>query len=636
MNENFQNELLHDRINTYTQSVLPPQLVLNSEKTQTINPIYKEIKYSPNTGNSYTNGNIIRFLLNSTGFIDPYGTYLSFNIKNPNPYPLKFDNSAHSLISSIVISTNGVVLEEINDYDVVMSYLNDSTFGIKERKLCKDLCFGYNEDYDTIASNEKILYPENILTSTVVPTFNVQSRIETNFDSYLNRCHVNHAIDNSIMNQDEDIITKNGVVYTWYPQSEISIQLPLMSNIFGFGLSLQNYKWFPLELFPNLEFTIKLNEAALYIPLPCEIEYMRLNLLVKPNDNSLVKEDIESWGLSGNNLEPRNDGLTGNANAMNEAKILNYNQCLDLYNHYSGKKRKYEIYNVHLCTTQIYFDSQLLQVIRSNVYSNGLILETQMYNSFQHKIFKDRPENTYVLNVPRKSIRNITTLFLNREYENNPLYRKLNRYSRGIIKFQVKIGDNAYPVQPLIGFAGDTIGKDCCSTNKAFFDSWKKVYSKLMYSSIAETVITQENFASDVTKADILKRHKQNNITDFDSYKEAIILNEYTKIRNYGNIGAAALGDNNYIILQKKPYKYNKEIVGRALFTVSLDSIPMSGNLYKSGVDTRFTKPILIEIDQSSGYSELVNNYTQYLQYVILEFDYTLKVSNTGMILRDF
>ena len=37
----------------------------------------------------------------------------AFDIENKSDRPLQFDNSAHSLISSIVISTNGNVIEEI-------------------------------------------------------------------------------------------------------------------------------------------------------------------------------------------------------------------------------------------------------------------------------------------------------------------------------------------------------------------------------------------------------------------------------------------------------------------------------------------------------------------------------------------
>ena len=145
INENIQHEMFLDRPLTSQIPMLPPQLTFNNEKINSITPYIKEIKYSPNTGLVYNNNQTIKFLINSTGFIDPYGTYLAFDIENTSDRPLQFDNSAHSLISSLIISSNGNVIEEITDYDVVNSVIFDSTLNSDMRKLYKDVCFGTNE-----------------------------------------------------------------------------------------------------------------------------------------------------------------------------------------------------------------------------------------------------------------------------------------------------------------------------------------------------------------------------------------------------------------------------------------------------------------------------------------------------------
>ena len=43
------------------------------------------------------------------------------------------------------------------------------------------------------------------------------------------------------------------------------------------------------------------------------------------------------------------------------------------------------------------------------------------------------------------------TLFLNKNYERFPLCRKLKRYSRGISRMHVKIGEDYYPFNAIEG-----------------------------------------------------------------------------------------------------------------------------------------------------------------------------------------
>ena len=82
------------------------------------------------------------------------------------------------------------------------------------------------------------------------------------------------------------------------------------------------------------------------------------------------------------------------------------------------------------------------------------------------------------------------------------------------------------------------------------------------------------------------------------------------------------------------PHRWGSELVGRSIFSVSLDQIPMSGNLYKSGVDTRFTKPILLELTQDNEIENIVDSV--YVQYVFIEFDYTIKIGFNGFITKEF
>lgn len=73
INENIQHDMFLDRPLTNNIPILPPQLTFNNEKITSITPYIKELKYSPNTGLIYKSNQTIKFLLNSTGFLDPYG-----------------------------------------------------------------------------------------------------------------------------------------------------------------------------------------------------------------------------------------------------------------------------------------------------------------------------------------------------------------------------------------------------------------------------------------------------------------------------------------------------------------------------------------------------------------------------------
>jgi hypothetical protein len=595
LNENNQHEMFLDRPLTNSVPILPPQLTFNSEKLTSITPYIKEIRYSPNTGLSYNYNQTMKFLLNSTGFIDPYGTYLCFDIENKSNRPLQFDNSAHSLISSIIISTNGNVIEEINDYDVISSIIFDSTFNSDSRKLYSDLCFGSSSHLGGEGTGEPILYDSN--------TANFNENIAGDNNSNLIKRIWKASIKslekpNNIMS---GTIVKNGKIMRWEPKTKIRIMLPLMSNILGFGLSLQNYKWIPLEIFPNLEFSIKLNEYALFSPFP-----------INPNlFGTLLDGDMDGERKGRDN------------NGDNDLKRTQINSFLA---DDSVKNRRYELSNTQLITTQLFFDSSLLYQIKEMVYKSGFVLETQLMQSFQQKYFRSSPENTYVLNVPRKSIRSVMSIFLNRNYEKHTICRKLKRYSRGIIKLQVKVGEDCYPYNPI---EGNSSNNYCVSNNTSFLKSWEKVFYKTN-SNYGDSIINKFNYAIDCHWSDMIATAYENN---------NIIPNLQLGFGYYPSIQDESVGNNE--VFETSPYQhgsYMTEIIGRAIFSVSLDQLPMSGNLYKSGVDTRFTKPILIEFTQ---HQDFTNNYehvgnNQFIQYVILEYDYTLKVGNNGFIIKDF
>lgn len=626
INENIQHEMFLDRPLTSSVPILPPQLTFNSEKITSITPYIKEIRYSPNTGLEYNNNQTMKFLVNSTGFIDPYGTYLSFEIENTSDRPLQFDNSAHSLISSLVISSNGNVIEEITDYDVIQSIIFDSSLNDGMRKMYKDVCFGSNDRLGSEGTREPILYDNGTVNSILNGGNGGNNLIKHVWRDAIVGGRDNDMLDPlngrfllpSILEQ----IVEDGKIKRWEPKTSIRIMLPLMSNIFGFGLSLQNYKWIPLEIFPNLEFSITLNPHALFSPFPVELDDI--------TGGTFPRVIVGGGGNPGDPPAQRN-------------RI--YERIVSLVG--EGGNRMYKVKNTQFVTTQLFFDSSILTYIRDLALKSGFTLETQLMQSFQQKYFTDSPDNTYVLNVPRKSIRSLMTVFLNRNYENFTCCRKLKRYSRGITRLQVKIGEDLYPYNPIEGNASNNFG---VQNNDSFINSWEKVFYKTGQ-NFGDSIINHFNFALDRHWSDMIVKVVKTpammpaNLDGVTADELKSIINELR-----GNLGAIKQirqitqnnnnfafdgGNDNWKDYPSGRISYNNEVVGRAIFAVSLDQIPMSGNIYKSGVDTRFTKPILLAMEQKQGF---INNFvtTQFVQYVVLEFDYTIKIGFNGFITKDF
>ncbi len=74
---------------------------------------------------------MIKFLLSGNGCIDPYSTYFQFvvEIDDLKTGELRWlDRSAHSFITRMIIRSQGVELERIENYDVIAAMINDMIY----------------------------------------------------------------------------------------------------------------------------------------------------------------------------------------------------------------------------------------------------------------------------------------------------------------------------------------------------------------------------------------------------------------------------------------------------------------------------------------------------------------------------
>ena len=81
--------------------------------------------------NGAKGGDLIKFLLSGNGFLDPYSTYFQFTVTvdDLGANEIRFlDRSAHSFINRLVIRSQGVEIERIENYDVAAAMINDMIY----------------------------------------------------------------------------------------------------------------------------------------------------------------------------------------------------------------------------------------------------------------------------------------------------------------------------------------------------------------------------------------------------------------------------------------------------------------------------------------------------------------------------
>lgn len=80
-------------------------------------------------------GTVAVFEINSLDFLDPYSLFLAFTVKNLSNTFIQLDSSAHSIIQKIVVKykKTGELLEQIEDYDMLMSLTHNLTLTQKDR-----------------------------------------------------------------------------------------------------------------------------------------------------------------------------------------------------------------------------------------------------------------------------------------------------------------------------------------------------------------------------------------------------------------------------------------------------------------------------------------------------------------------
>lgn len=118
---------------------MPNSLNYTDIKPESIENEIKLVRFTPTSNiTGARGGDVVKFMLSGNGFLDPYSTYLRFDVSCPDLQAgeVRFlDRSAHSFISRIVIRSQGVEIERIENYDVIAAMINDMIYSPEQNMI---------------------------------------------------------------------------------------------------------------------------------------------------------------------------------------------------------------------------------------------------------------------------------------------------------------------------------------------------------------------------------------------------------------------------------------------------------------------------------------------------------------------
>lgn len=126
-----------DRIGERLNDRIPERLKYNNFVPPGLTARVVQMRYQPSTaGPTIQPGDQVRYLINQSGYWDPYKTMINAEIdfSGLDDWVIaQIDGSAHSIFRSLVINCRGKELERIMEYDVLAEMLHDMQVPIHKR-----------------------------------------------------------------------------------------------------------------------------------------------------------------------------------------------------------------------------------------------------------------------------------------------------------------------------------------------------------------------------------------------------------------------------------------------------------------------------------------------------------------------
>lgn len=549
---------------------------------------------------SLPNTDMVRFIINSNGYWDPYSSYLRVTVRlktdtvDPSLTPAGFaslnnvsqlDNSASSLIQTLSFIQNGVELERIDRYEVLASMLNDMFYsqeqraqrchegfgcGIGERRTGINPGVAGSAVSSSIGSTDALAAP-NFASARVVDNFTgmlnvlsnaaplTSSKIEGPFGTGITYKSVIETPGTFFGGAGEPVMW--GIKGTPTHQATLTFCIPILSGIFGILMPASEIKYIPMQFFPGLEMNFRLNPYAFH-------------------------------------------------NLTNVGGIRNF-----------------EVSGCELFVNIIHFPPAINASIASIVRERGLYLHTcSYYYGPSHMIPASSSMETYPINMSFKSLRSILWCFIPSSYRLYAYIRELRRKALNLTAAQVRVGGDLFPTFP-IGNLGSSSDSGLPSTNSDFLVNLYKAFGRL-HDTVNDSMVNCHTFCegNSILPADFsadpasfaaapVWNDLVRGYTQSDSYMTGSSTNQAFKL-------CAPMNINNWLINQ---------IVPRAIYGIDLDTITSDDSVI-SGVNTLINKPfeLLLEGRNNSAESCELNIFLYYDMVVMVDKDYTVKYLGRG------
>ena len=552
---------------------------------------------------SLPSSDIVRFIINSQGFWDPYSSYLRITVSMKIPDAVgctyaasdafgssQLDNSAASLIQTLSFIQNGVEIERIDRYEVLASMLNDMFFSREQRQQRAHQGFGTGLP-ETMTFND--LNGSSIRVSGGMAVGDAGYNSSLTLNSLTGapkiRASVNLGGAAAVMGapsvtvqspymdgSNEPVLSAARSITSGYTNSTMTFCIPILSGIFGVLMPADEIKYIPMQFFPNLEMNFRLNPYGMH------------------------------------NLSSSGGGAT----------------------------RNFQVTACELFVNIIHFPEEINRALAEMIRNQGLYMHTcSYYYGPSHMIQSGGSFETYPINMSFKSLRSIFWCFIPANYRTYPYIRELRRKALNLQSAQCRIGGDLFPTFP-IGNLGALSDSGNPYVNSDFVTNTYKAFGRL-HDTVNDSLVNCWTFAcgnnltqaqydrpTGTTAAECLWLPKY--IRGYELNSRSDRQDQQLDIRSADNEGTTYCGSDILLATRTNNWFVN-QIVPRAVYGIDLDTITSDDSVI-SGVNTLINKPFELLLDgrNNSGESCELNMFLYYDMVVMIDRDFTVKYLGRG------
>lgn len=604
------------------ESTKPPA-VLDYGKTKPLGyrAIQKLTRFFPLT--ALPNTDMVRFIINSTGFWDPYSSYLRFTVRVTDPTTdppyttgtdagnmIQLDHSASSLIQAMSFIQNGVEIERIDRYEVLASMLNDMFYSSEQRAQRVHEGFGRGMPSSisgianvSVSKRSDVTSTATSLADTLLGTADCERSVAHGFGKtgaetqFMSAGSTPTALSIGASRLDFPRPYFDGVCEpTMWSSTNATVRnvsqytfcIPIISGIFGVLMPADEIKYVPMQFFQNLEMNFRLNPYAFHSCNP------------------------------------------------------------------TRGTRNFQVTACELFVNIIHFAPEINTSLAQIVKERGLYIHTcSYYYGPSHMIASAASMETYPINMSFKSLRSILWCFMPSVYRTRPYIRELRRKALNCTAAQVRIGGDLFPTFP-IGNLGTGSSSGLPSTNADFLVNTYKAFGRL-HDTVNDSLVTSHTFCTGGNYIGTGPSPDGTVTIDFfnntpavgtgstihnalcwpDLVRGFVLNNESTTggFESKDQDGALTAGSyTNYFMHNSANSCYlENQFVPRAVFGIDLDTITTDDSVI-SGVNTLINKPFELILEGTNPGTEAceLNIFLYYDLVIMIDRDFTVKYLGRG------